>query len=163
MRTWSDYLKTAQTEDPIFASVREGRYSEVLKYLENLGNPNLRNHKGHSLLMLAAYSGHLSLVSLLISCHADVNFRDDSGNTILMGVAFKGHKQIAQQLLRAGADPHVVNPKGQTALTFAEAFGRHEVATLLADLNPAGLPERPRFLRRLSAVMKLFSLPTKGA
>ncbi|UXR64703.1 ankyrin repeat domain-containing protein [Bdellovibrio bacteriovorus] len=163
MRTWSDYLKTAQTEDPIFASVREGHYSEVLKYLENLGNPNLRNHKGHSLLMLAAYNGQLPLVSLLISCHADVNSRDDSGNTILMGVAFKGHKQIVQQLLRAGADPLAVNPKGQTALTFAEAFGRHEVAALLADLDTGYRTVRPRFFRRISAMMKLFSLPTKGA
>nr|BFD58565.1 ankyrin repeat domain-containing protein [Bdellovibrio sp. CKG001]BFD61993.1 ankyrin repeat domain-containing protein [Bdellovibrio sp. HM001] len=163
MRTWSDYLKTAQIEDPIFASVREGQYAEVLEYLENLGNPNLRNHKGHSLLMLAAYNGHLALVSLLISCHADVDSRDDSGNTILMGAAFKGHKQIVQQLLRAGADPHAVNPKGQTALTFAEAFGRHEVAALLADLDSERLSDHPRFLRRISALMKLFSLPAKGA
>ena len=163
MRTWSDYLKTAQSEDPIFDSVRDGRYSEVLKYLENLGNPDLRTNKGHSLLMLAAYNGHLPLVSLLISCHADVNSRDDSGNTILMGVAFKGHKQIAQQLLRAGANPRLTNPKGQTALTFAEAFGRHEVATMLTDPTHDSQSSCPRFLRRISAIMKLFSLPAKGA
>lgn len=163
MRTWAEYLKTAKVEEPIFDHVRSGNYSEVLKYLEGLGNPDLRNEKGYSLLMLAAYNGHLSLVSLLISCHADVNSRDDNGNTILMGVAFKGHEKIARQLIRAGADLHATNPKGQTALTFAEAFGREDLVRLFTELSPSPKDSRPKAFRRLHALFNLFVSQSKGA
>ncbi|MFV3407024.1 ankyrin repeat domain-containing protein [Bdellovibrio bacteriovorus] len=161
MRTWADYLKTAQTEDPVFDAVRQNDYNQVMTYLKNLGNPDLKNHKGHSLLMLAAYNGHLSLVSLLISCRADVNSRDNSGNTILMGVAFKGHDKVARQLLRAGADLNARNPKGQTALSFAEAFGRDDLVRLFNELQSEPPAPGPRFWRRLQALSQFF-IPARG-
>lgn len=171
MRSWSEYKLTASKEDLIFDAVRQGDLQKVLSHIFSDGDVNLTNHKGHSLLMLAAYNGHEVLTSLLLQHGADVNSRDASGNTILMGVAFKGHVEIAQRLLAAGADPHATNPSGQDALMFAEAFGREEMSRLLLAYKPVASqttrwPRSMRWLRRISAFYRIFSsrlLNAKGA
>lgn len=151
MRSWSDYKQTAITEDKIFEAVRQGDVESVAFHIYNQGDINLTNHKGHSLLMLAAYNGHETLTSLLLRHGADVHSRDSSGNTILMGVAFKGHARLARLLIDAGADPWAQNPQGQTALMFAEAFGRTETARLLRASLSVDTPLRPRAWRQVSA------------
>lgn len=168
MRSWSDYKLTASNEEAIFDAVRQGDLQQVLFHISNNGDVNLTNHKGHSLLMLAAYNGHDTLTSLLLQYGADVNSRDASGNTILMGVAFKGHLGIAQKLLAAGADPQDTNPSGQDALMFAEAFGRDDMSRLLLAYKPTAIdnPRLPRPLRRISAFYRIISsrlLKAKGA
>ena len=140
MRSWSDYSKTIQVEPPVFEAARGGNLDGLLGYLRRNGDPQAKNHKGHSLLMLAAYHGHLALVDALIEAGADVNSIDGSGNTILMGVAFKGHGAVVLRLLEAGADGETRNPLGQTALAYAQLFGRVEAAGLLAAFSPGVQP-----------------------
>ena len=65
MRSWSDYKKTMRTEIDV------------------------KDSKGHSALMLAAYNGHQETVKLLLDRGADPNSLDLSGNTILMGLLSK--------------------------------------------------------------------------
>src|SRR5580658_8631174 len=143
MRSWSNYSKTIQAEPLVFEAARKADLETLSVYLRGGGDPQVKNHKGHSLLMLAAYHGHEKLVELLIEAMADVNSLDENGNTILMGVAFKGHMAVAWRLLLAGADPQIRNSLGQTALSYAQLFGREGVANLLiAFLNfPKNSPE----------------------
>ncbi|KYG69580.1 hypothetical protein AZI87_10435 [Bdellovibrio bacteriovorus] len=159
MRTWEDYKLTAQGEDSVFDYVRQGQIQNVLLYLAKHGDPDLVNHKGHSLLMLAAYNGHLSLVHLLLRYGANPNSRDHGGSTILMGVAFKGHNKIAQVLINAGADIHAKNNNGQTALMYAEAFGRKDMALMLTETSPHLRFKGPSAFRRLKAVFQLLQSP----
>jgi uncharacterized protein len=92
---------------------------------------NLADHKGNTLLMLAAYHGHAEAVQCLIEHGAAIDQRNDRHQTPLGGVAFKGYVEVAQRLLAAGADVNADNGNGMTPLAFAQMFGRQEVVCLL--------------------------------
>lgn len=92
---------------------------------------NLADHKGNTLLMLAAYNGHPETTRLLLRHRADVDRRNDRGQTPLGGVAFKGYTEIARLLLAAGAEVDADNGGGMTPLLYANLFGRTEAADVL--------------------------------
>lgn len=162
MRRWADYMQTASVEVEVFDFVRQGNIEGLLFYLAQGGDSNVKTHKGHSLLMLAAYNGHALLVPQLIHYGADVNSRDNSGSTILMGVAFKGHEEIARLLLAAGADLEAKNNNHQTATMYAEAFGRENLVRLFTDFSPNRATRSPKTFRRLKALFQLIKSPFKG-
>lgn len=94
---------------------------------------NLRDSKGNSLLMLAAYNSHAETTSMLLKHGADVDLRNDHGQTPLGGVAFKGNSTLVSLLLEAGADINADNGGGKTPLMFAAMFGHQEVVRHLLD------------------------------
>lgn len=88
----------------------------LLSYMEAGIPPNLTNNRGDTLLMLAAYHGHTSLVrSMLTSLpnKPDPNQLNGRGQSILAGVVFKGHADIVPLLLEAGADPLAGQPSAE--------------------------------------------------
>lgn len=133
MATWEEYKKTMVAEPLIFEEARAGNCEALRQYLDLGGSPEIRNFKGHTLLMLASYHGHEDASALLLQRGADANAIDDMGNSILMGVSFKGHAQIAWMLLQSGARLEDQNPHGMTALDLARIFGRREVVELLSN------------------------------
>lgn len=151
MATWSEYRKTIEGEKPVFSMTKEGNLVGLISHLWEVSYIDETDHKGNTLLMLAAYHGHINLVRFLINQDANVNFVDRNGNTILMGAAFKGFTEVVEALLHAGADPFVTNPKGLTAKDFADMFGRSECSKLLGHNN---LPEHNS---PFGAWMKLFT------
>ena len=52
-------------------------------------SPNLTNHEGNTLLMLAAYNGHADIVTALAQHGADVDRLNDRGQSPLAGAIFK--------------------------------------------------------------------------
>jgi len=138
------------SEAPQFEWAREGNRYALADYFRQGGNVNDKNHKGYSLLMLAAYNDHWSTCAWLLQKGADVNSIDISGNSVLMGTCFKGHVRIIKLLLNSGADPFLQNCYGMTALDIAKAFGRHEVVRVLTEV-PCVRQER------LASVIKLMS------
>lgn len=132
MSNWEDYKKTMR-DSRYFDSARAGLIEDFAGV--SFGDINVRDAKGHSYLMLAAYNGHLELCALLLDKGADPNSTDHSGNSILMGVAFKGHAEIAGLLIDRGADLWRRNPKGQTALDFAKMFGRADTVRKIKEKN----------------------------
>lgn len=133
MATWEEYKKTIAGECDIFEAARMGDAPSLYEFLQNGGDVNLKNHNGHSLLMLAAYNGSEEACRILIQAGADVNAQDKTGNSILMGVSFKGLPHIASLLLKAGANVKLKNGFGLTALGFAKTFGRQDVVDVLRD------------------------------
>lgn len=106
--------------------------SASLEPMLRAGMPvNLADHKQNTLLMLAAYHGHVGTVSLLLEYGARVDQRNDRQQTPLGGVAFKGYVGIARLLLEAGAEVDADHGNGMTPLMFARMFGRQEVAKVL--------------------------------
>lgn len=138
------------TEQSQFQWAREGNRHALAGFFRQGGNVNDKNHKGYSLLMLAAYNDHWSTCAWLLEKGADVNSIDISGNSVLMGTCFKGHLRIIKLLLSTGADPFIQNCYGMTALDIAKAFGRLEVVRVLTDT-----PHVPQ--ERLAGVIKLIS------
>jgi hypothetical protein len=91
--------------------------------------------RGHTPLVIASYNGQIEAVRFLLEEGADIDQRDHAGNTALMGAAFKGDLEIVQVLIENGADPRLANPQGLTAKSFAEMFGRVDVAKFLAGVS----------------------------
>jgi ankyrin repeat protein len=91
-------------------------------------NPNLANHQGDSLVMLAAYHGHAATVAALLAHGADPNRPNDRGQTPLAGAVFKDEPDVISALVAGGADPRAGQP---SAVAPAQMF---ECADLLALL-----------------------------
>lgn len=160
MATWEEYKKTMIMEPLIFEEARSGNCEALRQYLDLGGDIEIRNFKGHTLLMLACYNNNVDASQFLIDRGADVNSMDDMGNSILMGACFKGHVGVAEILINSGADPEVKNPHGMTALDLARVFGRKEVVSLLSD-RPASWTDPVEVAYRLMA--RRFSRTTPEA
>lgn len=105
---------------------------QSLEIMLNAGlNVNLANHKGNTLLMLAAYNNSLEVAQMLLQKGADVDKRNDKNQTPLAGVCFKGYYAMAELLIQYGADVNADNGLGLTPLNCAIMFRRKEIVKLL--------------------------------
>lgn len=116
----------------VFDLARHGDASQLGALLDQGLPPNLRNDKGDSLLMLAAYNGNEPGVRVLLESGADPDALNDNGQSPLAGVAFKGETAIAKLLLEHGAKPDGTGAD-RTPLMVAAMFDKLDVATLLLD------------------------------
>jgi uncharacterized protein len=112
----------------LFGLAREGATDQLAAYVEAGVNPNLANHQGDSLVMLAAYHGHAATVAALLAHGADPNRPNDRGQTPLAGAVFKDEPDVISALVAGGADPRAGQP---SAVATAQMF---ECADLLALL-----------------------------
>lgn len=130
-----------QLPEPMAELARSGETAKLAEAIAQGLEVNLRDGKGNTLLMIAAYQGRAETVAMLLKAGAQVDLRNEKGQTPLGGVAFKGHVEIARMLLDAGADP-LGDQGGSTPIDFATTFGRHEIVTLLREHRPAARPTR---------------------
>jgi ankyrin repeat protein len=110
-----------------FAAARGGAAGE-LETLVTAGVPvDQTNEAGDTLLMLAAYHGHLDAVRVLVRLGADANRANDRHQTPIAGAVFKEADDIVTVLLDAGADPFAGQP---SAVDTARMFGREGLLAL---------------------------------
>ena len=107
----------------LFTWAREGNL-DLVEYVKQGVNVDLKNQEGNSFLMLAAYNGHPELVRALIDLGADVDAPNRRGQAPLAGVLFKTEDEVLDVLLEAGADPLAGHPN---AIDSARMFGREDV------------------------------------
>jgi len=115
----------------VFQLARTGDASTLGRLLEKGLPPNMSNHKGDTLLMLAAYHGHADAIAALLEAGADPDKYNDMAQTPLGASTFKGHLHVVDALLRHGARPDFAPPGGKTPLMFAAMFNRLEIMKLL--------------------------------
>lgn len=115
----------------LFGLARQGATEPLAAYVEAGVDPNLANHKGDSLVMLAAYHGHADTVTALLARGADPNRVNDRGQTPLAGAIFKDEADVVSALVAGGAEPDAGQP---SATATAQMFER---ADLLALLRPS--------------------------
>lgn len=82
-------METQEFVHQLFDLARQGNSQRLEQLLQQGLPPNLRNHKGDSLLMLASYHGHADTVRLLLAYKADPDLRNLAGQTPLAGAAFR--------------------------------------------------------------------------
>jgi uncharacterized protein len=112
----------------LFGLAREGEAEQLAAYVDAGVDPNLSNHKGDSLVMLAAYHGHAAAVAALLERGADPNRPNDHGQTPLAGAVFKDEPDIISALVAGGADPEAGQP---SAVATAQMFERPDLLALL--------------------------------
>ncbi|MGZ0783821.1 ankyrin repeat domain-containing protein [Pseudomonas saponiphila] len=123
--------EAAQFVEQVFNVARQGD-AQMLDKLAASGLPvNLRNHKGDTLLMLAAYYGHVDAVQVLLKHKADPEIRNDNGQSPIAGAAFKGDLAVVKALVEGGAQVEGASFDGRTALMMAAMFNRCEIVTYL--------------------------------
>jgi ankyrin repeat protein len=107
--------------------------TETLEHALAAGVPvDARSPRGDTLLMLAAYHGHVAAVRLLLGWGSDPNGRNLQGEAPLAGVAFKGLVDVAEVLIAGGADVNGASTaNGRTPLMMAAAFNRIEMVQWL--------------------------------
>ncbi|GDY16859.1 putative ankyrin-like protein [Verrucomicrobiota bacterium] len=119
-----------QLPEPMAELARSGGTAKLAEAIGQGLDVNLRDAKGNTLLMIAAYQGRAETVAMLLKAGAQVDLRNEKGQTPLGGVAFKGHVDIARMLLAAGADP-LGDQGGSTPADFATLAGKTEILALL--------------------------------
>lgn len=113
----------------LFDFAREGDTASLTQYLSAGIPANLTNHKGDTLLMLAAYHGHAETVRALIEKGADVNAINDRGQSPIAGAVFKGYEDVTEVLVKEGnADVTAGQPN---AVQAAEMFKREGCLRIL--------------------------------
>ncbi|MGJ7580157.1 ankyrin repeat domain-containing protein [Variovorax sp. RHLX14] len=115
----------------VFQLARTGDAQMLTRLLQKGLPPNMSNHKGDTLLMLAAYHGQVDATKALLEAGAEPDRYNDMAQTPLGGAAFKGYLPIIELLLSHGAQPGFAPPGGKTPLMFAAMFNRLEIVKLL--------------------------------
>jgi len=124
----------AELAGRLFDMARSADAATLAAYLYAGVPVNLTNGTGDTLVMLAAYHGHLETVRTLTERGADVNRRNDRGQTPLVGAVFKGEDDVVELLVAAGAGPAAGHP---TAIDTAQLFGRARYLELFGAAGPS--------------------------
>ncbi|KAK4565711.1 hypothetical protein LTR86_003559 [Recurvomyces mirabilis] len=108
----------------LFDFARHGSTQQLNQYITAGIPANLTNHKGDTLLMLAAYHGHVETVKMLLEAGADVDALNERGQSPIAGAVFKGFEEaggMVEVLVKAGADLRAGQPN---AVDSARMFRR---------------------------------------
>jgi ankyrin repeat protein/L-ascorbate metabolism protein UlaG (beta-lactamase superfamily) len=117
----------------VYQLATEGNVAQVKKLI--IKNPALlngRSEAGRTALQLAAFSGQVEVVALLLEKGADVNMKSiKNKRSPLHFAVWKGHTKVAHLLLKGGADLESKEVDGETPLHYAAASGELSVVKLL--------------------------------
>lgn len=122
----------------LWEAVKRSDEARIKALLNQEADPNSKAQEGKTILMLAAYKGHLVTLKELIKAKAKVNAVNKHRNTALMAAAQKGHPEIVQELIKHKAKVDMIDNDGDTALMGAVHEGRIPCVQLLlqAGANP---------------------------
>ena len=98
-------------------------------------DPNQAGALDDTLLHIAARTGAVEDIDVLVAFGAQVNARGDLGNTPLHEAAMRGQAASIATLLRLGADPNLRNEFEQTAAEVAKLGGH---VAIVGMLEPEG-------------------------
>jgi ankyrin repeat protein len=101
--------------------------------LQQKANPNIRDNKGVSPLVLAAQLGFVDGAETLVKAGAQVDIPNDSGETPLIAAVHKRDISMMRVLLKAGADPDRNDYVGRSARDYAKLDGAN--SQLLSEIE----------------------------
>lgn len=122
-----------QLNEMVIRASKSNNIRLIKEYVKHGGSLNIKNEKGYTPLIFAAYYGHREMVKLLLKSGANPCEKDHKGNTALMGAIFKGNLSISYDLMKSDCDVDTKNKSDQTALMYASLFGRKELVRKLIN------------------------------
>ena len=114
-------------------AAESGNLAIVGLFLDAHAGTEIRNERGWTELMLAAFYGHNETVELLLKHGANIFAVDSGGNTALHWAAFAGHVSCAKLLLENHADVDARSSFGWTPLL--QATTRQHLAMVMLLIN----------------------------
>jgi ankyrin repeat protein len=128
-------INTRETALHLVAKRSDERYTIFL--LQRGADPNLRDSRGNTPLMIAVSNGADSVVSALIRYKANVNLANDGGETPLIRAVQRRDLAMVRELMTAGADPDQADSlAGMSARDYAHADTRTPAIAKLIDETP---------------------------
>jgi hypothetical protein len=91
----------------------------IKEYLDQGGNPNIKNKYGQSLIEIAIKSNNLDFVKLLLDYNVDPNSTDKIGRSILEVAVKNNNQDIVNLLIEKGANVNIENAFGKNILELA--------------------------------------------
>ena len=123
----------------LIAACISGHLEVFQLLIKAIGDPNVQQKNGETLLMIASYCGHLNIVQTLLENGADPNICDNNGNNalhhaLLSETSGKGSPETTLLLLKT-VNLNIANKRGRTALMYACRNGHREVVEHLLKTN----------------------------
>uniref|UniRef100_A0A094ZSW2 Ankyrin repeat and death domain-containing protein 1B n=1 Tax=Schistosoma haematobium TaxID=6185 RepID=A0A094ZSW2_SCHHA len=123
-------------EQILFASVKQNRFDLVSRIIDgHKCDINVRDSFDRTPLHLAASSGNLPMVKLLIEGRALVDPVDKFGITPLFWAVYNNYKNVAHYLLNMGAKHNRVTKNGMTPFLIAASKGNELLMEILVKRN----------------------------
>ncbi len=117
--------------------VRRGDIPYLNYLLQKGANPDLRNFKGETGLLLAATLGRADVIDLLIKGGANPNLGNASGETALIRAVQRRDQAMVRRLLDLGADPDQKDViAGLSARDYAHQDTRSPGIAAIIDATP---------------------------
>ena len=118
----------------IYNSAYQGNYERVKKFLENDGTlVDSVNSNGRFALEMAAQTGQIKVVKILIEKGADVNKKGRGTTALHMACIYGGKTELIDLLLEKGADINARDANRNTPLNYALLGRQKAIAELLMD------------------------------
>lgn len=124
---------------PLHMAALAGHAAMVTLLLDHNADVKAKDAFGLTPLHCAAQHGQVKSINILLAKGAEIESKTyTQGLTPLHWAAFWGHIEGIKCLLGAGADINACDNTGNTPLTWAEAYGQHDTARLLARKGGKG-------------------------
>ena len=119
-------------------AIEQRNTTSLKRLLPDIDNINHQDAEGKTALMVAAVTGDIELLKLLLRNGCEVDLTNHRGGTALMYAAARNELPSAQSLVNHHADINLRAENGWTALILAAAKGNHEMVgyLLLHGANP---------------------------
>jgi len=125
-------------------AARQGDITAITELLE--GGADINEFEILTPLQMAAFSGHVDAVELLVNHGANLEDVSPTLGTALHAAANRGHGDVVRALLRAGSDPNSRNEDQYTPLMIAALNEHLDVVNALieigADIDAIGVAKR---------------------
>jgi ankyrin repeat protein len=122
-------------DDALLAAVGKKDAAAVGAVLEARADPNTRDARGATPLVIAARNGDVDAVERLLRAGADANATTPAEGTALIVAARLGHAAVIERLAAGGADVRYRDRYSQTALFAAAGNGRQAAVRALLSAN----------------------------
>lgn len=114
-------------------AAEKGNIEEVRECLCSGVDPDIKGHKGWTLLRVAVYHDQFEIAELLLKSGALVDATSMTGQTALMVASAHGRTLTAKLLLEHGADPNKADIDGWTSLMRASENGCRDCVEMLLE------------------------------
>ena len=124
-----------------FDAIYSNNIQSLREYLQ-VGDVNVKNERGMSLLHYAISFGNADIFDLLLENFIDVNIQDSKGDTPAHYCIINNKMSFLKTLIRKNCDLKLQNFDGQSPLFKACSLGREEMVYLLLETQDFNLYDR---------------------